>query len=346
MAFTRKILAFASIALSCSLSASRVLGQELDAEQTAAELMQPAEQAIEKGLAFLALRQRDDGSFASSNMGGNPAVVALGGMAMLSSGSSPGRGPFGDQLNRSIDYLVANTQANGFISPANGATHGPMYGHGFATLFLAEVYGMTDRDDLRDALARAVGVIVKSQNSEGGWRYQPQPLDADLSVTICQIMALRAARNAGIEVPNETVDACIAYVRKCQNPDGGFSYMLNQRSSMFPRSAAGVVALYSAGIYKGREIDRGLAYLARFEPRPGQLSNQSHYYYGQYYGVQAMWHAGGDRWQTWYRGIRDSLITTQGAGGAWADGVAPEYATAMACIILQIPNNALPIFQR
>ncbi len=337
---------FVVVLLGLAMILPRALAQEPDAEQTAAQLMQPAEPAIEKGLAFLVERQRDDGSFASRNMGGNPAVVALGGIAMLSSGSSPGRGPYGDQLDRSIDYLVKSTQANGFISPADQATHGPMYGHGFATLYLAEVYGMTDRDDLREALARAVNIIVKSQNSEGGWRYQPQPLDADLSVTICQIMALRAARNAGIEVPNETVDACIEYVRKCQNPDGGFSYMLNQRSSMFPRSAAGVVALYSAGIYEGPEIERGLGYLDRFQPRPGQVSNQSHYYYGQYYGAQAMWHAGGNRWQTWYTGIRDSLLATQGAGGAWSDGVAPEYATAMACIILQLPNNVLPIFQR
>ena len=83
---------------------------------------------------------------------------------------------------------------------------GPMYEHGFATLFLAEVYGMSPRDDMRDKLARAVDLIVRTQNAEGGWRYQPRREDADISVTICQVMALRAARNAGLKVPNETVD--------------------------------------------------------------------------------------------------------------------------------------------
>lgn len=337
----------AAFCLTLSLiSARTVIAQEPDPEQTATELMKPAHEAVDRGLKFLVERQRPDGTFASRNMGANPAVVALGGMAFLSSGSSPGRGPYGESLDRSIDYLVSQTQPSGFICPENQGTHGPMYGHGFATLFMAEVYGMTPREDVRDALTSAVQLIVKSQNSEGGWRYQPVPQDADLSVTICQIMALRAARNAGIEVPNDTVDDCIDYVRKCQNPDGGFSYMLNQRSSMFPRSAAGIVALYSAGVYEGPEIDRGLAYLDRFRPTPGQLNRESHYYYGQYYGAQAMWQAGGERWQNWYVGIRDTLLAAQQPNGAWADGVAPEYATAMSCIILQIPNNALPIFQR
>jgi prenyltransferase beta subunit len=331
------------MALACTAVAT---AQETDVEQAAVELMQPARESIDRGLRFLVERQREDGTFVSRNMGSNPAVVALGGMAFLASGSSPGRGPYGENIDRAVDYLIRHTQPSGFICPPDQASHGPMYGHGFATLYLAEVYGMSHRPDLRQKLVAAVDLIVKSQNREGGWRYQPQPDDADISVTICQIMALRAARNAGIEVPNQTVDACIEYVRKCQNPDGGFSYMLNQRSSMFPRSAAGIVALNSAGIYEGPEIERGLAYLDQFPPRTTQINNQSHYFYGQYYASQAMWNAGGERWQNWYTGIRDSLVNTQSPGGAWTDGVAPEYATAMACIVLQLPNNAIPIFQR
>ena len=73
-----------------------------------------------------------------------------------------------------------------------------MYGHGFATLFLAEVYGMHPDPDLRQKLVKAVKLIINTQNDEGGWRYQPERREADISVTICQVMALRAARNAGI----------------------------------------------------------------------------------------------------------------------------------------------------
>ena len=86
-------------------------------------------------------------------------------------------------------------------------------------------------------------MIVDSQNDEGGWRYQPIRADADLSMTVCQLNALRAARNAGLDVPGQTIDACIRYVKQSQNPDGGFRYMLQGGASAFPRSAGGLMAL-------------------------------------------------------------------------------------------------------
>jgi hypothetical protein len=196
------------------------------------------------------------------------------------------------------------------------------------------------------ALMVAVPVIVGSQNREGGWRYQPQRRDADISVTICQIMALRAARNAGLYVPNETVERCIDYVKRSQNPDGGFTYMLSGGLSAFPRSAAGVVALYSAGIYEGEEIRRGLNYLEDHLDHPGTFRGNNHFFYGQYYAAQAFWHAGGQAWTKYYKMICEHLIQEQSPQGFWADFICPEYGTAMACIVLLLPNNYLPIFQK
>ena len=125
-----------------------------------------------------------------------------------------------------------------------------------------------------------------------------------------------------------------------------FATCCNPLAARFPRSAAGIVALYSAGVYEGREIDRGLQYLDRFMPRRRIVGRESHFFYGHYYAVQAMWQAGGDRWEIWYPAIRDSLVAQQRNDGSWLDAVGPEYATAMACIILQMPNNMVPIFQR
>ena len=316
---------------------------------SAVELLTPARPAIEKGLKFLANRQEEDGAFSASGYGRNAAVVALAGMAWLASGSTPDRGPYGVEVGRVAEYLLDHTSESGFISVEGAMSHGPMYEHGFATLFLAEVYGMSPRDDLRDKLTKAIDLIVRTQNAEGGWRYQPRREDADISVTICQVMALRAARNAGIRVPNETVDRCIEYVKKSQNADGGFRYMLQGGESAFPRSAAGVVALNSAGVYQGREIDRGLIYLDQFMPRAGGFAAQSqdgHFFYGQYYAVQAMWQADGERWARWYPAIRDLLVSRQQKDGSWMDPVSSEYGTAMAAIILQMPDNSVPIFQR
>jgi hypothetical protein len=332
--------------LACFPAESRAQGA--DPEKSAAELITPAaDRAIERGLRFLAERQHDDGSLGSGTYRGNVAVCALSGLAFMAGGSTPGRGPHGEQVSRCVDYLLANTESSsGFVSHGPSASHGPMYGHGFATLFLAECYGMSRRPELREKLVKAVLLIVNTQNEEGGWRYQPQRLDADVSVTICQVMALRAARNAGLRVPRATIDRCVDYVKKAQNADGGFSYQLTGGESAFARSAAGVVALYSAGVYEGPEIDKGIAYLMEFLPEQGVERREPYYYYGHYYAVQAMWQAGGKEWSRWYPAVRSELVALQKGEGFWSSPISTEYATAMACIVLQLPNNYLPIFQR
>ncbi|MGE3821371.1 MAG: prenyltransferase/squalene oxidase repeat-containing protein [Isosphaeraceae bacterium] len=314
-----------------------------------AEMMTKAtDRAIQNGLAWLAKQQNSDGSFGSGTYRGNIAVTSLSGLAFMASGSSPGRGPYGTHIDKALAYVMENTSPSGFIAVAGAATHGPMYSHGFGALFLAEAYGMTHRPEIREKLQKSIRLIIDTQNREGGWRYQPVRRDADLSVTICQINALRAARNAGIYVPKETVENCIRYVKQSQNPDGGFRYMLQGGASAFPRSAAGVVALYSAAVYDTKEVESGINYLKQFMGEIKLGSRYSHYMYGHYYAAQAMWIRGGEDWATWYPAIRDELVRRQSlsAGGYWPDSICNEYGTAMALIILQMPNTYLPIFQR
>ena len=338
-----------SLVLGATLVPTLISTEWVKAQQPASETrVEPPSAAatVEKGLKFLAERQLENGSFSTSGYGRNAAVVALSGMAWLSNGSTPGRGPFGEEVGRAADFLLDHAEESGFISVEGAMSHGPMYEHGFATLFLSEVYGMSPRDDLRENLVRAIDLIVRTQNNEGGWRYQPRRADADISVTVCQVMALRAARNAGLRVPNETVERSIDYVKRCQNADGGFRYMLAGGESAFPRSAAGVVTLYSAGVYKGREIERGLAYLDQFVPSGQAVNSDAHFFYGQYYAVQAMWQADGERWERWYPAVRDLLVARQQPDGGWADPIGFEYGTAMATIVLQMPDSSVPIFQR
>lgn len=307
-----------------------------------------AQAAVDRGLAWLAARQHQNGSFGSAQYRENVAVTSLACMAFLSAGHTPRRGVYGNTVQRGIEFVLSRTRPNGFIIEEESASHGPMYGHGFSTMFLAEIYGMSPSNDVRQKLDRSVRLIVATQNKEGGWRYQPRTEDADVSVTVAQVMALRAARNAGIFVPKETIDRSMEYVKACQNPDGGFAYQLTRRrESQFPRSAAGVVALYSAGIYEGQELQNGLEYLMQHLPQGDVYRYESNYYYGHYYAVQAMWHAGGDHWRRWYPAIRDELIRRQLPSGAWPDTyICHEYGTAMALLVLQMPNNYLPIFQR
>jgi hypothetical protein len=342
-----RLLALGVLAL--ATGPTPVMGQDLRVEADAGKLITPAaDKAIERGLEYLAAAQHDDGSFASGGYRGNVAICGLAGLAFMANGSTPHRGPYGENVAQCLEYIMAQTQESGFISASGSGSHGPMYGHGFATLFLAECYGMSGSDVIREKLSRAIDLIVNTQNDEGGWRYQPRRLDADISVTICQVMALRAARNAGVEVPRETIDNCIDYVRRSQNPDGGFMYMVSGGESGFARSAAGVVALHSAGVYEGAELAKGTEYLMGFIPGEKQTgpTGGSYYYYGHYYAVQAMWRQGGESWQKWYPAIRKELVARQRTDGSWVSPISPEYATAMACIILQVPNNYLPIMQR
>ncbi|QDV90339.1 Prenyltransferase and squalene oxidase repeat protein [Phycisphaerae bacterium RAS2] len=300
--------------------------------------------AIERGLKWLAEQQKPDGSFGSgSQYGRHVGITSLACLAFMSEGSMPERGRYSKNVDLGLEFVLkACSDQSGLI--AAETSYGPMYGHGFATLFLAEAYGMSHRGDLREKLQKAVALIVRTQNDQGGWRYHPVKADADISVTICQVMALRAARNAGITVPKEVIDKSIKYVRESQNPDGGFRYMLDSAGSMFARSAAGVAALYYAGMYDDPVIRKGLGYLKKFTP--GKTEEQTHYYYGHYYAVQAMHVAGGEHWEQWWPAIRDELLVKQLPDGSWRGEAGTEYGTAMALIVLQVPRGNLPILQR
>lgn len=309
------------------------------------EITPALDATVARGLTWLAARQRPNGSFdGGQSDSADSAVTSLSAIALMSDGNLPGRGKYGENVQRALSYVLAQAQESGLL--AAGESHSTMYAHGFATLFLAEVYGMTGDEQVRERLQKAVRLIHQAQNPQGGWRYTPQPMDADVSVTICQVMALRAARDAGIKVEKETIDRAVAYVKKCQNEDGGFSYMLGQNVSLFPRSAAGVATLFYAGVYTGDEIKKGVAYVEQFLPKGGNAMQDAggHFYYGHYYAVQTMFLAGGEHWAKWFPAIREQLIRSQTESGNWAGDVSEEYATSMALIILQMPKRYLPIF--
>lgn len=307
------------------------------------ELTPAWRRSVTRGLAWLADQQSADGAFgAQSHYGKHVGITGIAGLAFLADGNTPGRGPYAHVVEGCTRFILASAAQSGLL--AAETSHGPMYGHGFATLYLAEVDGMSTAPRLRETLRKAVRLIVTTQNAQGGWRYQPVKNDADLSVTVCQIMALRAARNAGIHVPKTVIDRAIDYVRRSQNPDGGFKYMLSSGGSAFARSAAGVAALQYAGAYADDAVARGIGYVEQF--RPPREQSVGHYYYGHYYAAQAMYLSGDGPWRVWWPAVRDELIERQSPEGYWRGQAGAEYGTAMALVILQMPNRLLPIFQK
>jgi hypothetical protein len=365
----RLVLSVSLAALAGLAAPSAARAQDGEIERSGNEIDARTEKSIKKGLEFLARRQDPNGAYVDgigrkvnntylATVGPHVGVTALAGMAFLSNGSTPGRGPYGRQVQGCVDFVKGCVNAQGFITNDNSR----MYSHAFATLFLAEVYGMAPSQDVLQALRRAVRLIVTSQNEQGGWRYLPGAKDSDISITVCQVQALRAANNVGVQVPKETIDAAIRYVKRSyvgqatsiQNQPGGFWYQvyenfpLRPSRTSFALTAAGVTALYGAGEYDGHEIRGGLRFLfdPRHRPSKRDMEDTFDYFYGHYYAVQAFFQAGEPYWTQWYQSVRDEIVTGQKPDGRWQDLVGANYATSMACVILQIPNRYLPIFER
>lgn len=354
------VLLAAAIAVSMVASPAGAPAQDRPQGIAGDLVTRDVKQAIGRGLDWLASRQNSNGSWNCKigyklfedyhgEDGQDVGVTALCGMAYMGAGHIPNRGKHGRVVARALDFVLSCVrEEDGYIT-ANGSR---MYSHAFATMFLAEVYGTTPRADLRIKLKRAVNLIVSSQNREGGWRYQPIPVDADLSVTVSTLQALRAARNTGIAVPMDTIERATSYVRRCAKPMGftyqaATDYSYNDTRISYPLSAAGVVALYSAGEYDSKEIRIGLGYLGKSVNR--LRIGRYHYFYGHYYAAQAMYlselkRQGGFR--DYYLRVRDEILAEQKGEGEWVDDVGRTYATAMAIVVLQMPCELLPLFQK
>lgn len=285
---------------------------------------------------------------------GHLGVTALCGMAFLAGGSLPDRGPHAEAVRRTLAYMQSTALENGYLTDSGTR----MYSHAFATLFLAEVYGAAATDATKTTLERAVNLIVDSQNELGGWRYNPFDRELDLSVTVCQVQALRAARNIGIRVPATTIERAMEYVQQSRVPRGPhqglYYYKIHGRGQYekpteYAINAAALTALRSAGIHDDALAAPVLDFLDREYPTLQQWYGEHYFFwYGSYYAAQAYYQAGGERLRRYFARLVDDLLAAQQQDGRWRNRTGPgdPFATAVACILLQMPKQYLPIFQR
>jgi len=299
------------------------------------------ERAVTRGLDYLARTQKPDGSW-PDNYGRVPGVVGLCMLAFLAHGEIPDEGKYGTVIRRCVDYILKNQQPNGLLSSSSGS---PMYSHGFATLALGEVYGMIDDPRVGPALKKAVGLTISCQNRLGGWRYSVNSTDADTTVSGAQMMGLRAAANAGIEVPVSTIQRGVAFYKKCFCPGGGFGYT-GPDSPSPARSGIGLLVLSLSGAYRSPEAKAtaNLLFMGG-----GGYGLSGYFHYAAYYCSQAMFQAGGKYWRHWNETMTPMLISMQAPDGSWPDrgssgGVVA--ATAFALLAIEVNYNLLPIYQR
>ncbi len=309
-------------------------------------------EAIDAGLDFLARMQSRDGSWYNrGDYGKYPvSMTGLAGLALLMDGNTSTQGRYAQNVDRAARYLVDSTTSSGLIARIEEAEGRPMYGHGFSMLFLAELYGMTEdaqrQREIHDVLVRAVDLTTRSQSQLGGWIYLPDSGGDEGSVTITQVQALRACRNAGIAVPKQVIDEAMNYLKISANSDGGIAYRAGMRGPSRPAiTAAAVCCWFNAGDYENPLALRALQY-AKDNIQVGRRSN-GHYMYTHLYFAQAMFASGTKDWEAYFPHMRDTLLRQQGADGSWrGDHVGTVYGTAVAMIILQLPYNQLPIMQR
>ena len=309
-----------------------------------ARLTPAVKRAISNGLAYLAKGQKEDGSWGSRSHSVADTSVSL--MAFMLQGHVPGRGMYGRHLNKGITFLLnlGKTQKGYLGTPRN---HAGMYEHGLAILALSEAWGQSKNRKIRTALRKAVDITLRAQNSAGGWRYSPEPRDADLSMTVMQIVALNSAREAGIAVPDRTIERAKKYVLSCQDKDsGGFCYMANGGEPGLARTAAGVMSLIMCGERRHTATKRGMAFMMHYPPDTKFSARFSRFHYTHYYAIQCMYQFGDNTFRAWYSRVSATILATQGSDGAWNSTHGKEFGTGVSILVLGVPYRFLPIYQR
>jgi hypothetical protein len=288
-----------------------------------------------KGLQFLAKTQNASGFWADRPYGAEPAVVGLAVVSMLSHGDDPNTGPYSVAIRRGLDYILK--QAN----PKTGYIGTSMYNHGFGTLALAESYGVVDDPRLGPALKKAVSLIVQSQeqNPFHAWRYTPESKDADTTVTGAQMVALLAARNAGLAVPESTIQNGLKFFASCQMPDGGVGYT----SAVAPNGTRTAIMCLVYSLAKSKDSKVFKSAFDFFSKSPEE-KQYAHYYL--YYASQAFFHGSPEMWQNWNRENIKSLRMTQLPDGNWDGSFGPTFSTAGSLLSLALNYRYLPIYER
>jgi prenyltransferase beta subunit len=303
---------------------------------------------IHGALEYLAKEQGINGAWTqAAGMAREP--VALTGyalMAFLSTGNLPDEGEYGRNVSSGMQFLLNQIQPDGLFREVAPGKY--MYSHGIATVALSEIYGQTRSPVLRQRLEQIVNVIITGQSQTGGWRYKPDSRDADISVTVLQVAALRAAKNAGLSIPQDTINRAVDFINSCYNEEaGGFAYQPHGPPA-FARTAAAIYSLQVCGKYDDPSIMKGSDYIFAHGG-----DGEQWWPYGCYYAAPAEYMIGGDTWRRWYTQMKTRLMSTvikEGSVDYWdekrSQNLGPIYDTSVFVTVLAMPYHYIPLYQR
>lgn len=290
----------------------------------------------QKGLDYLATNQNEDGYWDDSS-GDEAGVVGLCVVAFLARGDDPVNGPYANHIRKGLDYIISKQDTDtGYIGTS-------MYNHAFATLALAECYGMVQHPQLATSLSKAVELTLSAQkrNRFHAWRYTPSSSDADTTVAGCQIVSLLAARNAGIPIPQEAIRKGLGYITNNRHSDGSYGY--TSTSGGKPTlTAIGMLCLSLANEDDTKPFAKSLEYL-----KLDLEYRDRHYpYYFEYYMSQALFHADEATWNHWNQQNIRYMSTIQNNSGAFPGNQGSAFSTAGALLSLALNYRFLPIYEK
>lgn len=359
----------------------RVMRTDGGAAPTPAGMVGPAtEEAIERGLAYLASIQNDDGSWSLQGLGTNvvlrsdSAATGLCLLAFQGAGYTHRQHQYADTVSRGLKFMIDNQRTNGDLyRPEDPLSNRNVafYSHGIAALALSEAFGMTQDPELKEPAQMALNFIAATQHrTRGGWRYSAQ-VSSDTSVSGWMMMALKSGQLSGLEAPEETYQGIEKWLEIAKSPDRDDRYRYNpyapdtpsQRHGRMPTptmTAVGMLMrMYSGWRRDTPAMQSAADYLLEYPPQMGTTRSPQRDAYYWYYATQVMFHMGGDHWADWNRHLNAVLLESQLKDGPftgswdpvrpvpdrWSKHAGRLYVTTMNLLNLEVYYRHLPIYE-
>jgi hypothetical protein len=303
----------------------------------------------DRGLTYLISKQARTGEWSDGQAG--PGVTGMALMVLLASGEDPNFGLYSNNVRKGLRSIITEQNAE------TGILGSSMYHHGFGMLALAEAYGAVDdrglfesgeakRRSIGEALELAVRAALTSQkkNSLGAWRYSPDSTDADTSVSGAVLVGLLAARNAGIEVPDESIDKAIEYYTKMTSPSGQVAYSgFGGFDDSIPRIS---IATLVYAVARRKDLPQFKATLSYLTQKLEQAPQQHYLEYARYYQAQALFQGDAEAWEKWNNLLVKQIKSAQAADGSIQSQFGPTVGTSLSLLALALNYRFLPIYER
>lgn len=303
----------------------------------------------DRGLQYLIKSQSDEGDWRSGQQG--PGVTGMALMTFLASGDDPNFGLYSNQVRKAVRSIIrAQDASTGFFGDS-------MYHQGFATLALAEAYGSVDDRSLwpaGEAKGRPIGAALElavrasitsqKKNSFGAWRYSPDSNDADTSVSGAVLVGLLAARNAGIEVPDEAIDRAISFYQSMTSDSGQVAYTggIGGFDESLARISIGSLVYSYARRKDLPQYKTTLDYLKQRLEQPASNYRE----YTIYYEAQALFQGDLASWEKWNKLLIRQLKQQQQPDGSFTGDFGPDVSTSLSLLALALNYRFLPIYER